>query len=83
MISLPNYSKPLSTFSPMITDKDLTNLKERYFDFIIDNMDYDGLCQLAWDALSDSYKDLSWDDVTEEIKDLYDEETLIQLIPEA
>ena len=46
-------------------------------------MDYDGLCQLAWDALNDSYKDSSWDDVTEEIKDLYDEETLIQLIPEA
>jgi len=34
------------------------------------------------DLMYDAYKDYTWDEVTEEIKDLYDEETLIELLPE-
>mgnify|MGYP003324467771 FL=1 len=46
-------------------------------------MDYDGLCQLAYDALSDGYKDATWDQITEEVGELYDKGTLIDLLPEA
>ena len=37
---------------------------------------------MAYDLLLDSYKDCSEDEMIEEIKDLYDEDTLIDLIPE-
>ena len=50
---------------------------------IIDGMDVDCLVQLAHDFLMDEYEKLTWDVVTEEIVDLYDEETLIDLIPDA
>ena len=46
-------------------------------------MDMDSLCQLAYDLLLDAYKDCTEDEMIEEIKDLYDEETLIDLIPDA
>ena len=52
-------------------------------DSIIDGMDMDSLCQLAHDLLMDEYEKLSWDEVTEEIVNLYDEDTLVDLIPDA
>ena len=67
----------------MITESDTFALKENYVNHIIDGMDMDSLCQLAYDLLLDAYADSTWDDITEEIKDLYDEETLISLLPEA
>lgn len=67
----------------MVTPKDLDQLKENYFQYIIDTMDYDGLCQLAYDALSDGYKDSTWDEITEEVAELYNKGTLIDLLPEA
>ena len=63
-------------------DFDLFHLKENYVNHIIDGMDVDCLVQLAHDMLMDSYEKLTWDEVTEEIVDLYDEDTLINLIPE-
>jgi hypothetical protein len=66
-----------------MNDAELFALKENYCNLIIDGMDMDTLCQLAFDLLLDAYKDCSEDDMIEEIKDLYDEETLISLIPEA
>ena len=50
---------------------------------IIDGMDMDSLCQLAHDLLMDEYEKLTWDEVTEEIVNLYDEDTLVDLIPDA
>jgi hypothetical protein len=66
-----------------MNDAELFALKENYCNMIIDGMDMDTLCQLAFDLLLDAYKDCSEDDMIEEIKDLYDEETLLSLIPEA
>ena len=66
-----------------MNDAELFALKENYCNMIIDGMDMDTLCQLAFDLLLDAYKDCSEDDMIEEIKDLYDEDTLISLIPEA
>ena len=66
-----------------MNDAELFALKENYCNLIIDGMDMDTLCQLAFDLLLDAYKDCSEDDMIEEIKDLYDEETLVSLIPEA
>ena len=66
-----------------MNDAELFALKENYCNHIIEGMDVDSLCQMAYDLLLDAYKDCSEDEMIEEIKDLYDEETLISLIPEA
>ena len=65
-----------------MNDAELLQLKENYINMIIDGMDVDSLCQMAYDLLLDSYQDCTEDQMIEEIKDLYDEETLIDLIPD-
>lgn len=60
---------------------DLFQLKENYINHIIDGMDVDQLAQMAYDLLLDAYQDCTWDEVTEEIVDLYDEDTLVNLLP--
>ena len=65
-----------------MNESDLLQLKENYINMIIDGMDMDSLCQMAFDLLLDSYEDATEDDMIAEIKDLYDEETLIDLLPE-
>ena len=67
----------------MITNKDTSALVENYVDHIIDGMDMDCLLQMCHDLLTREYEKLSWDEITEEIVDLYDEDTLIDLIPDA
>ena len=69
----------MTTQSP--NESDLFSLKENYVNHIIDGMDVDCLVQLAHDMLMDSYEKLTWDEVTEEIVDLYDEDTLVDLLP--
>ena len=64
-------------------DFDLFHLKENYINMILDGMDMQTLLQMTHDLLMDEYDKLTWDEVTEEIVDLYDEETLIDLIPDA
>ena len=66
-----------------MNDSELFTLKENYANHIIDGMDMDSLVQLAYDMLLDAYKDCTEDEMIEEIKDLYDEETLIDLLPDA
>ena len=66
-----------------MNDAELLQLKENYINMIIDGMDMDSLCQMAYDLLLDSYQDCSEDQMIEEIKDLYDEDTLIDLLPDA
>ena len=64
-----------------MNESDLQQLKENYANMIIDGMDMDSLCQMAFDLLMDAYKDCSEDDMKEEIIDLYDEEMLEDLMP--
>jgi hypothetical protein len=64
-----------------MNDSELFQLKENYCNHIIDGMDMDSLCQMAFDLLLDAYKDCTEDDIKEEILDLYDEETLSDLMP--
>jgi len=66
-----------------MNDFELFELKENYVNHIIDGMDMDSLVQLAHDLLMDEYEKMSEDEMIEEIKDLYDEDTLIDLIPDA
>lgn len=61
--------------------KDLDQLVDNYVWHIIDGMDTDSLMHMCADLLTREYEKLSWDDVTEEIVDLYDEDTLINLLP--
>ena len=65
----------------IMNDSELLQLKENYANMIIDGMDMDSLCQMAFDLLLDAYKDCSEDDMKEEIVDLYDEEMLESLMP--
>ena len=65
-----------------MNDAELFALKENYVNHIIDGMDVDSLVQMAYDLLLDAYKDCTEDEMIEEIKDLYDEDTLIDLIPD-
>ena len=66
-----------------MNDAELFALKENYAAHIIEGMDVDSLAQMAYDLLLDAYRDCSEDEMIEEIKDLYDEDTLISLIPDA
>ena len=65
-----------------MNEAELFALKENYVNHIIDGMDVDSLVQMAYDLLLDAYKDCTEDEMIEEIKDLYDEDTLIDLIPD-
>ena len=63
--------------------EDLSNLVENYVEHIIDGMDTDSLINMCRDLLLNEYERLTWDEVTEEIVDLYDEDTLVDLLPDA
>ena len=85
--SLVLYSSEQMSFVSFPTDPNIMNdsellqLKENYANMIIDGMDMDSLCQMAFDLLLDAYKDCTEDDMKEEIVDLYDEEMLESLMP--
>ena len=65
----------------IMNNEQLNQLKENYANMIIDGMDMDSLCQMAFDMLMDAYKDCTEDDIKEEVIDLYDEEMLESLMP--
>ena len=65
----------------IMNNEQLNQLKENYANTIIDGMDMDTLCQMAFDMLMDAYKDCTEEDIKEEIVDLYDEEMLESLMP--
>ena len=65
----------------IMNNEQLNQLKENYANMIIDGMDMDSLCQMAFDMLMDAYKDCTEEDIKEEVLDLYDEELLESLIP--
>ena len=67
----------------MPTEQDLDGLVENYVTHIVDGLDIASLEQLCHDLLQREYEKLTWDEITEEIVDLYDEDTLIDLIPDA
>ena len=65
-----------------MNDSDLFTLKENYVEMIIDGMDMDSLCQMAYDLLLDAYENVDESALKEDILDLYDEEMLESLMPE-
>ena len=67
--------------SPNETDR--FQLVENYVDHIIDGMDTDSLVYMVRDLLTREYDKLTWDEVTDEIVELYDEDTLIDLLPDS
>ena len=65
----------------IMNNEQLNQLKENYANTIIDGMDMDTLCQMAFDMLMDAYKDCTEEDIKEEVIELYDEELLESLMP--
>jgi hypothetical protein len=66
-----------------IHNKDFEGLVENYAWHIIDGLDHKSADQMLFDLLTREYEKMTWDEVTEEIVDLYDEDTLIDLLPDA
>ena len=62
---------------------DLQSLIDNYAWHIIDGLDHKSADQMLFDLLTREYEKMTWDEVTEEIVDLYDEDTLIDLLPDA
>ena len=77
-----SYSKLMQTSTKM-NESDLSQLKEDYVNLIIDGMDMEGLCQLAYDALSTTYDEYSEEQIRGEIKEFYGDETLNDLMPKS
>lgn len=71
----------MTTQSP--NESDRFQLVENYVDHIIDGMDTDSLVYMVRDLLTREYDKLTWDEVTDEIVELYDEDTLIDLLPDS
>jgi len=65
----------------IMNDSELFQLKENYANMIIDGMDMDSLCQMAFDFLMEEYKDCTEEQMKEEVIELYDEEVLESLMP--
>ena len=63
--------------------QDLEQLVENYVTHIVDGMDIQCMEQMLYDLLTREYEKCTWDDVTDEIVELYDEDTLIDLLPDA
>ena len=66
----------------IMNDSELLQLKENYANMILDGMDMDSLCQFAFDMLMENLKDLNEEDMKQEVTSIYDEETLMDLMPE-
>jgi hypothetical protein len=65
----------------IMNNEQLNQLKENYANMILDGMDMDDLCQMAFDFLMEEYKDCTEEQMKEEVLDLYDEEMLESLMP--
>ena len=79
-VSTFDHTNPM-TDSIMNSEK-LQQLKDNYANMIVDRLDMDTLCQLAFDLLVANYDDISEEQLKAEIVDLYDEETLNDLMPQ-
>ena len=66
-----------------MTSEQLARLKSNYVETIIDGMDMKTMAALVYDMLIESFELYSEDEMIEEIKEQYDEDTLIDLIPDA
>ena len=75
-----NWGHSMTEQSP--NKKDLEGLIEKYAWHIIDGLDHKDADQMLFDLLSREYEKYTWDEITEEIVDLYDQDTLIELLPE-
>ena len=80
-VSTFDHTNPMTDQSP--NKKDFEGLVENYAWHIIDGLDHKTADQMLFDLLTREYEKLTWDEITEEIVDLYDEDTLIDLIPDA
>ena len=66
-----------------MNDTELATLKSNYVEMILDDMDLKTLEALCYDYLMGGYELYTEDEMLEEIKSQYDEDTLIDLLPEA
>ena len=61
----------------IMNSEKLQQLKDNYANMIVDRLDMDTLCQLAFDLLVANYDDISEEQLKADIVDLYDEKTCL------
>ena len=64
-----------------MNQEELKEFKENFVEYVLSDMDEHTLQQLVYDLLYDKYESCSEDEMIEQVKDLYDENTLIDLLP--
>ena len=74
------YTEILKSEPVPLTTKQLSDLKEKYADMILEGMDTKSLEQFVFDTIVDGLKDYSEEEIKEEIVDCYGEETLEDLL---
>ena len=65
-----SYVMPFALISPL-TDMNRSDLQENLIQQILDDMDLDGLMQLAYDYMDESYGKYSDEELKEEVKEYY------------
>ena len=60
-----------STDPNTMNSKQLQELKANYASLIVDGMDIDGLCQLAYDYLNENYDKYSVDELITEVEEFH------------
>ena len=80
MAFISTFDHTNSMTDNIMNSEKLQQLKDNYANMIVDRLDMDTLCQLAFDLLVANYDDISEEQLKAEIVDLYDEETLNDLM---
>ena len=66
-----NYQGPLYAPHPDLNTMNRSDLQENLIQQILDDMDMDGLMQLAYDYMDESYGKYSDEELKEEVKEYY------------
>ena len=61
----------LSTTVTFLTDMNRSELQKNLIEQILDDMDLDGLMQLAYDYMNESYDDYTDEELKEQVKEYY------------
>ena len=61
----------LSAVTFPLTDMNRSDLQENLIQQILDDMDLDGLMQLAYDYMNESYDDYTDEELKEQVKEYY------------
>ena len=80
---LDKYSEKAILVKGIVTKQQLSNLKDKYTDLIVDGFDHKDMYRIVFDYLRSEMESVNEDELRAEIVDYYDEETYEGLIEES